>query len=53
MLCKKAVYNELSLELSTIFDFQLRTKSVPLSFLNPMYQVLIDKQMCFEIHHYF
>ena len=32
MLLKKAVYNGLSLELSTPFDFRLRTKSVPLSF---------------------
>ena len=29
MLCKKALYNGLSLELYTSFDFQLRTQSVP------------------------
>ena len=34
MLCKKAVYNGLSLELNTPFDFQLRTESVLLSFFN-------------------
>ena len=34
MLCKKAGYTGLSLELNTPFDFQLRTKSVPLSFFN-------------------
>ena len=32
MLCKKAVYNSLRLELYTPFDFQLRTKSVSLPF---------------------
>ena len=35
MLCKKAVYNGLILELYTPFDFHLRTISVPLPFLNP------------------
>ena len=34
MLIKKAVYNGLSLELCTFFDFQLRTQSVPLSLFN-------------------
>ena len=34
MLFKKAVYNDLSLELNTQFDFHLRTWLVPLSFLN-------------------
>ena len=34
MLFKKAVYNGLSSELNTPFDFQLRTLSVPLSFFN-------------------
>ena len=34
MLCKKAIYNGLSLELNTPFDFQLREQSVPLSFFN-------------------
>ena len=34
MLCNKAVYNGLSLEVNTPFDFQLRTKSLPLSFFN-------------------
>ena len=34
MLCKKAVYNDLSLELNTPFDFQLRTRLIPLSFFN-------------------
>ena len=34
MLCKKAVYNGLSLEVYTPFDFQLRIKSVLLSFFN-------------------
>ena len=44
MLCKKAVYNGLSLELYTGFDFQLRTESVPLClFLILLYQVLVDK----------
>ena len=35
MLCKKALYNDLSLELYTLFDFQLRTYSVPFSFFDP------------------
>ena len=30
ILCKKVVYNDLSLELNTSFDFQLRTLSVRL-----------------------
>ena len=34
MICKKAVYNGFSLELNTLFDFQLRTLSVPLTFFN-------------------
>ena len=34
MLCKKAVYNDWSLETNTLFDLQLRTKAVPLSFFN-------------------
>ena len=34
MLCKKAVYNGLSLELNTPFEFQLRALSVALSFFN-------------------
>ena len=34
MLCEKEVYNGLSLELYTPFDFQLRTQSVLLSFFN-------------------
>ena len=34
MLCKKVVYNDLSLELYTPFDFQLRTKSAVLTFFN-------------------
>ena len=34
MLCNKAVYNGLSLEVNTPFDFQLRTKSVLLPFFN-------------------
>ena len=34
MLYKKAVYNGLSLDLYTPFDFQLRTSLVPLSFFN-------------------
>ena len=29
MLCKEAVYNGLSLELNTPFDFQLTIQSVP------------------------
>ena len=44
MLYRKAVYNGLKLELDTPFDFELRAKLGPLS--------LVDKQMCFEIHHY-
>ena len=52
ILFKKAVYNGLSLELNIPFVFQLRTESAPLSFLILMYQVVVDKQMCFEIHHY-
>ena len=53
MQCKRAVYNGLSSELYTHFDFQPREKSVPLSFLILICEVLVDKQMCFEIHHYF
>ena len=34
MLCKKAVYNGLSLELNTPFEFQLRILLVALSFFN-------------------
>ena len=34
MLCKKAIYNGLSLELNTPFYSQLITQSVPLSFFN-------------------
>ena len=34
MLCKKAVYDGLSLELFTPFEFQLRTQSISLSFFN-------------------
>ena len=34
MLFKKAVYNGLSLELNTPFDFKLKTSPVPLSFFN-------------------
>ena len=52
MLCKKAVYNGLSLELNTLFDFQLRAESVLLFFLTLMYQDFVDKQTCLEIHHY-
>ena len=52
MLCKKAVYNGLSLELYTPFDFQLRTYPVPLFFLILMYYVLVDKLTCFETYHY-
>ena len=54
MLGKKVVYNGLSLELYTTFDFQLRTQSVLLFlfFLILNYQLLVDKQICFEIHHY-
>ena len=43
MLCKKAVYNGLSLELNAPFDFQLRTESVPLSFFNSKASS-VDKQ---------
>ena len=35
MVSKKAVYNGLSLNVYTPFDFQLQTKPVPLSFFNP------------------
>ena len=52
MLCAKAVCNGLRLESKTPFDFQLRTQSVPLFFFILKDQVLVDKQMCFEIHHY-
>ena len=52
MLCNKTVYNGLSLELNIPFDFKLRTSSVPLTFLILNHQVLVDKQMRFEIHHY-
>ena len=34
MLCKKPVYDGLSLELHTLFDFQLRTQSVHLPLFN-------------------
>ena len=34
MLCGKAVYNGLNLELNTPFDFQLRTQLLHLSFFN-------------------
>ena len=54
-LFKEAVYNGLSLELNTPSNFQLRTstKNQQLCiFLILKYQVLVDKQMCFEIHHY-
>ena len=52
MLCRKAVYNGLSLELYTPFNLHLRTKSVPLSFSYIlMYQMLVDKQTYFEINH--
>ena len=34
MLCKKAVYNGLNLELYTPFDFQLRILPGPFSFFN-------------------
>ena len=33
-LCKKAVYNGLSLELYTLFDFQIRRYSISLSSFN-------------------
>ena len=53
MLCNKAVYNGLSLELCTSLDLKQRTEeSVLLSFLILMYQVLVDKHMCFKIHYY-
>ena len=52
MLCKKAVYNGLSLELYTPFDFQLKTHNQYLClFLILTYQVIVDKQTFFEIHH--
>ena len=35
MLFKKAVYNGLSLELYTPFEFQLRTELVPICFSSP------------------
>ena len=52
MLCKKAVYNGLGLDVYIPFDFQLRIYSMPLSFLTLRYLVLIDKQMHFENHHH-
>ena len=52
MLFKKAVYNGLSSELNTPFDFQLRTLQYLCTCLIIKYQVLVDKQMYFEIHHY-
>ena len=51
-LCSRAVYNGLSLELYTPFDFQPREKSLPCLFLILTSQELVGKQMCFEIHHY-
>ena len=51
MVSKKAVYNGLSLNVYTPFDFQLQTKPVPLSFLILMYQMLADTQTYFEVHH--
>ena len=52
MSFKKEVYNGLSLELNTPFDFQLKIKLVPFSILILKHQKLVDKQMHFEIHHY-
>ena len=50
MLGKKAVFNGLSLELNTPFDFELRTLSVLVLFFNS--KVFVDKQACFETPHY-
>ena len=51
MLCKKAVYNSLTLQVYTPFDFQLRIKSVPFFKKILTYQKLDNKQTYFEIHH--
>ena len=48
MLCKNVVYSGLRLEVSAPFDFQVKIKSVPLSFLTATYQVFLDTQKKFS-----
>ena len=52
MLRKKEVYNGSKLELYTLINFQLRLCQYICFFIILMCQVLVDKQMCFGIHHY-
>ena len=52
ILCKKAVYNSLSLKVYSPYDFQLRTQKVPLIFLILMYHVLGHKEGYLENHHH-
>ena len=52
ILCKKAVYNSLSLKVYSPYDFQLRTQKVPLIFLILMYHVLGHKEVYLENHHH-
>ena len=52
ILCKKAVYNSLSLKVYSPYHFQLRTQKVPLIFLILMYHVLGDKEGYLENDHH-
>ena len=52
MVFKKEVYNGLRLELYTPFCFQLKHNKCLCLFSIVKHQVLVDKPMCFEIHHY-
>ena len=52
LLCKKAVYNSLSLNLYSPYDFELKTQKVPLIFLILMYHVLGDKEGYLENDHH-
>ena len=52
LLCKKAVYNSLSLNVYSPYDFELKTQKVPLIFLILMYHVLGDKEGYLENYHH-
>ena len=52
LLCKKAVYNSLSLNVYSPYDFELKTQKVPLIFLILMYHVLGDKEGYLENDHH-
>ena len=52
LLCKKAVYNSLSLKVYGPYDFELKTQKVPLIFLILMYHVLGDKEGYLESDHH-